>query len=389
MEISSFLNPVPAEVINKIEIFSPQSWGNYVDFFSNQESFPNLENKKIAIIGITEDRNAAFLQNAEDAPDAIRTYFYSLFPPFAYTRIVDLGNIKSGDTVEDTYYAIRFVVKELYEMDIVPLFFGGSQDITFSIYKAFEEMKKLINIVAVDSKLDMGTMDEPLNENSYLSKIVTQKPNYLFNFSNLAYQTYLNDFHIIALMNDFFFDIHRLGEIRTDIKVCESYMRNADVLSFDIASIREGDAPGQNFPSPNGLYAEEACQLAYYAGLSEKISVAGFYNFNSKLDRRGQTAHLIAQLLWHFVAGYIDRFYESPWQDSKQFVRYNVKLEHEMIVFYRSKESNRWWMEVDVPLSKQERYGKVFLVPCSDREYETAGQGDIPDLYFRTLQKMH
>jgi arginase family enzyme len=389
MEISIYFNPIALSLLEEIAPTNIGQWGNFIETFSEEDGFPSLEGKKLALIGIPEDRNAMFSQSAEKAADEIRQYFYQLYPSKEYEKIVDLGNMKPGNKVTDTYFSLQEIIKTLLEYDIFPIFMGGSQDLTFAIYKAFEQMKKLVNLVTIDARLDLGTADEDINESNYLSNIVTQKPNYLFNFTNLAYQSYLNDFNIINLMKEFYFDVHRLGNVRASMKDYESHLRNADILSFDISSVRASDAPGQNFSSPNGLYGEEACQLAYYAGLSEKLSVAGFFNYNPTLDIQSQTAQLIAQIIWHFVEGFTDRFYESPWQNDKKFKRYIVTLEYEFIIFYQSKESRRWWIEVPVPPARVERYGEQMLIPCTAKEYEIASrQGEIPDLYIKAMQKM-
>ncbi len=389
MEIKTFLRPLTGEALACFDEPVPGSWATYIEVYAEEDNFPDLTEKKIAIIGLPEDRGALRSQRAEISPDRIRSYFYTLFPSSQYDKVVDLGNLIPGNELKDTYFALRQIIKYLFELDIIPLLIGGSQDLTFAIYQAFAEMKRLVNLTTMDARIDMGGADDELHEASYLSKIVTQKPNYLFNFSNLGYQSYLNDAMLIKLMNDFYFDVHRLGYVKSNLMDMEALLRNTDILSFDISAIRQGDAPGQNFPSPNGLYAEEACQLMYFAGLSEKVVVAGLFNYAAAGDQTGQTAHLLAQLMWHFITGYVDRFFESPWVDDTHFMLYNVQFENDQIVFYRSKKSGRWWMEVPVPEAIQKRYGEKFLVPCSSQDYRTAGQGEFPDLYIKTLQKMH
>jgi hypothetical protein len=42
-------------------------------------------------------------------------------------------------------------------------------------------------------------------------------------------------------------------------------LRDADLVSFDISAVKQSEAPASRFASPNGLAAEDACQLARYA----------------------------------------------------------------------------------------------------------------------------
>lgn len=55
--------------------------------------------------------------------------------------------------------------------------------------------------------------------------------------------------------------------------------------------------------SPNGFYGEEICAISRYAGISDKVSSFGIYEYNSKHDSNYQTAHLIAQMIWYFIEG--------------------------------------------------------------------------------------
>ena len=125
----------------------------------------------------------------------------------------------------------------------------------------------------------------------------------------------------IDLMGKLHFDICRLGEIRADLTEAEPIIRNADMASFDLSSIRNSDAPANNNVTPNGFYGEEVCKLARYAGLSDKLTSVGFYELNPEIDDRGQTAHLLAQIVWYFIDGFYHRKNEIPERDNKEFLK--------------------------------------------------------------------
>ncbi len=127
---------------------------------------------------------------------------------------------------------------------------------------------------------DLGEPGQGLAESSYLSHIVLRQPNFLFNYSNLGFQTYLVDQPGIELMDKLFFDAHRLGELRANITEAEPVLRNADTVSIDMTSIRRADAPGTTRPGPNGFHGEEVCQLMRYAGISEKVTSVGLYEMD-------------------------------------------------------------------------------------------------------------
>jgi formiminoglutamase len=313
-----------------------------------------------------------------------------LYPSSNNLMIGDLGNIAPGDTVEDTYFALKTVVKELIKLKIVPVIIGGSQDLTFANYAAYEALEQTINLLCVDSKFDLGSTDEEYSSSSFLNKIILHEPNYLFNYSNIGYQTYFVDDKEIQLMDKLFFDVHRLGEFKSNISETEPIVRNTDVLSFDISSIRQSDAPAQAEPSPNGLYGEDACQICRYAGMSDKLSSIGFYEMNPKYDINGQTSHLLAQMIWCFLDGFVGRVADFPFIDEANYLKYRVIIknyDHELI-FYKSKKSDRWWLDVPYPPNERLKFERHHLVPCSYNDFQTASNEELPDKWWKTFQKL-
>jgi formiminoglutamase len=170
----------------------------------------------------------------------------------------------------------------------------------------------------------------------------------------------------------------------------EPIVRNADMVSVDISSIRHSDAPGNKNSVPNGFFGEEACQIVRYAGLSDKVSSIGFYEINPEMDDRGQTVHLVAQMIWCFIDGYYNRKKDFPIGDKSDYLKYRVSIQdnkHE-IVFYKSKKSDRWWMDVPYPPGKNTRFERHHMVPCSYNDYQTAVKEEMPDRWWQTFQKL-
>ena len=96
-------------------------------------------------------------------------------------------------------------------MAIIPVILGGSQDLTYANYRAYESLGRVINILAIDPMFDLGTTEQELDSRSYLNKIILHQPNFLFNYTNLGYQTYFVDPGSVGLMKNLYFDIYRLG----------------------------------------------------------------------------------------------------------------------------------------------------------------------------------
>lgn len=364
--------------------------GDLVRSFTEAGSFPDTGDTDLALIGVPEDRRAVNNEGCSLGPDAIRKYLYQLYPGRFKPRIIDLGNLKRGNTIRDTYFALSGTVGELLGAGIVPVILGGSQDLTYANYQAYQNIGQIINIVSVDNMFDLGKSEGELHSQSWLSNIILNQPNYLFNFANIGYQTYFTDQDALKLMDNLFFDTYRLGIVRDDLGEVESIVRNADVLSFDISSVRYSDAPGNRNATPNGFYGEEACQIIRYAGLSDKLSSVGFYEYNPKFDHDGQTAHLIAQMIWYFMEGFYDRPHDFPFRNEEDYLKYHVTISdnRQSITFYKSKKTDRWWMEIPLSAEQKLRYERHYLVPCSYRDYQQATRDEIPDRWWMVYQKL-
>jgi formiminoglutamase len=364
--------------------------GDLIRTYINKNDFPDYTSADIVLLGVCEDRNAVNNEGCSLAPDFVRRYLYQLFPGAFDPKIVDLGNIKSGFTVTDTYFAVSSVVTEMIEKNIIPVILGGSQDLTFANYQAYHNLGQIINIVSIDSTFDLGKSESEINSRSFLSSIILHQPNYLFNYANIGYQTYFIDQDALALMKNLMFDTYRLGFVRQNIEESEPIVRNADMISFDVSSIRYSDAPGNANATPNGFYGEEVCQIIRYAGLSDKLTSIGFYELNPKFDRSGQSSQLVAQMIWYFVEGFYNRFHDFPFKEEDDYTRFRVSIaDHkDDLVFYKSKKSERWWMEIPLQSELKLKYQRHYLVPCSYRDYQTACNNDIPDRWWMVYQKL-
>ena len=213
--------------------------------------------------------------------------------------------------------------------------------------------------------------------------------NFLFNLCQLAYQSYLIDNETLALLEKLYFDSYRLGYIRQGLKDMEPVIREADLMSFDITAIKSSDAPGNENAQPFGLTGEEACQICWYAGLNEKLSSAGFYEYNPGFDdEKKKTASVVATMIWYFIEGFYHRKDERNFRgnDYLKYVVY-MPVEPATLVFYKSKLSEKWWMEIPYP-GGIKKYSRNSIVPCSYSDYQTAIKGEVPDRYISTLAKL-
>jgi formiminoglutamase len=233
--------------------------------------------------------------------------------------------------------------------------------------------------------MDGEHQDEPAKFHNY--KILLHEPNYLFNFSQLGYQTYLNKNDEPASLEKLYFETFRLGLLREKLSELEPIIRNADLMSFDITAIKLADAPGNTNAQAFGLTGEEACQICWYAGMNDKLSSVGFYEYNPDLDERGKTAQVISTMIWYFVEGFYNRKGEKDFKGNN-YLKYVVSMpnEPESITFYKSRLSEKWWLEVPYP-QNHSRSEKHFIVPCNYEDYLMACKGELPERWINTHAK--
>ena len=276
MEIGHYLKPVDVESLEIANVSEDSHLlYNYVKFYDGSE--PQWDDIQIALIGVPESRAAYNNSDTRLAPDEIRNQFYALYSWSTDVKIMDLGNIIPGNTVEDTYEIVSELLSFLINENILPIILGGSNDIAYANYLAYEKLQRFVSAVSVDARFDLGAEDKPLTSNAYLNKIILRQPNFLLNYANIGYQSYMNSPEAIEMMDKLFFETYRVGMIRQDITEVEPVVRNAEMLSIDISSVRHSDAPGNPNASANGFYGEEICQVALYAGLNDKLTSCGIY----------------------------------------------------------------------------------------------------------------
>ena len=401
MHLSIFFRPVDPDLYHSIE--ARNSFFRSISAYT--DTFPDYEKADIALVGITENRGTLDNTGADEAADAVRKALYSLKKGSGDYHIVDLGNLVNGHSLEETYTRVRGVCSTLIAHGTLPLLIGGSHDIDYGLFLAYENLEQLVNLVSVDAYIDIQTQQEQQPEGNqsrnHLHYILTHDKNYLLNYSHVAYQSYLVDHQAPALLERFYYDTYRLGTARQDLAALEPVMRNADLLSFDISAIRSAEAPGNSRTQPFGLSGQEACQLCWYAGHSERLSSAGFFEYDpEKDDARRTTASVVATMVWYLIEGYYHRTYEEDF-DSHGFTKYIVPMGSapEQITFYKAKKSEKWWMEVprmditspDMPrmdvFSAKRLDTRRSIVPCDPSDYHRAVQGELPDRWIQAHAK--
>ena len=378
-----FLVPVKNKVLAFSELLPPQALGKNIYVHTEKDGLPVFANATVAIFGVKESRNAFEKKTEPLDLDGIRIQLYRLMMGNWNSTIIDIGDVEEGETVEDTYFVVKEIVAGLLEEKIIPIIIGYTQDITFPTYRAFDKIKPMVNLVSVDSRFDFGEDDELISSHSYMSKIITDKPNNLFNFSNIGYQSYFNAQEEIDLMERLFFDAYRLGDIAANLELAEPVLRSSDIVSLDLRAIRASEMGLTKNFSPNGFTGREICTIARYAGLSDRVSLFGIYEG----ENSDQAFQMIAQLIWYFIEGLSYRITEHPSSKSEDFTKFTVPTDSEELVFFKSHVTERWWVEVPSILPEHTKTNSPALLPCTEGDYLDACNQNIPERWFKAYRK--
>ena len=384
MDLTLFFTPIDESVYASVS--SPSSFYKNIKIFG--EKMPEYQGAQVALIGINETRGAGHHPGKTSAPEEVRRKLYHLKKGAGPYRIIDLGNLNPGIDLDESYVRLSEVCRILLESNVLPVIIGGSHDLDYGQYSAYEGLEKLVSLLNIDAFLDLDDKHGAPPERKHIHRILLHEPNYLLSYTHLAYQSYLIDPSSISVLEKLYFEAFRIGQMRTNLAEMEPAVRQADLLSFDVNAIRSADAPGSDRAQPFGLSGEDACQICWYAGMNEKLSSVGIYGYSPDHDdTHKKTAAVVATMIWYFIEGYYHRKNEQDFR-TNDFTKFTVSMpvEPETLTFYKSKFTERWWMEV--PMPPRSTYSRNSIVPCNYSDYQAATRGDVPDRYITALSKL-
>ncbi|MEQ1623871.1 MAG: formimidoylglutamase [Sediminibacterium sp.] len=371
--IIDFLDPINIAMISNDEGFKDSQLGKHIAVF--EEEFPDISQADFVIVGCGEMRGAGVGLTSTNAPDAIRAEYYKLFHWHTQVNVADIGNVKSGATLEDTYAALRTVVAELMDQKKKVVILGGSHDITTAQYQAYGTKERIIDVACVDARIDLD-MDSVLPADNFLVEMLTGMPNYLKHYSHIGFQSYFMHPDMLETIDKLGFDCYRVGKVKERIEEMEPAIRNSELFSFDIAAIQHAHAPANRL-TPNGFNGEEACTLMQYAGMSNNCDSIGIYGYISEQDEHALTAKQISHMLWYLMDGIHKGKEEASLDNKSEFNEFTMAFAEVQTTFLQSKRTGRWWMQL--------HDGKY--VACSHFDYIIASNNEIPERWFRAVER--
>lgn len=358
--LKDFFDPVNPKSLAET---SKENLGGNIKIYS--KTFPDLKNTSVVIFGI------------DNQADEIRKQLYKLSWRFNSLSIADLGNIKWPAKENDRSFALAEAMAEIMENNCFALIIGNSKDYSFGQYQAYRHLTPDVEYARIGP-------DIPIKNGSDLDKMITEKPNHLFNMHFMGTQAYFVSSVQAKLVDEMYFENHRLGHLRQFPEDAEPVLRTSHMAGFDVSAIRMSDAPDTCAPGPNGLYAEEAVLLCRYAGLSTRLKSLYFFGMDFQ-ENKTQTPALVAQMIWYTLEGLAHRQIEEPESEHPDYLVYRNQLpgaQHE-IVFYKSKRSNRWWLELP-----NHKNGQGYFIGCTYGDYQKVCNDEIPERWLKALQRV-
>ncbi len=372
-DLSDFLSPVNVSALNEDVGYTDGQLAKHILIY---ESFiPDISDTDIVIIGINEMRGSGLGVSGVQSADVVRKHLYQLHYWHTTVSIADLGNIKSGASINDSYAALKTVVAEIIRFGKRVLIIGGSHDITLAQHNAYKELNQIIEATCIDAFIDLKG-DSQLKSENFLMEMLTGEPNIVNHYNHIAFQSYFVHPRMLETIDKLRFDCYRVGVVKEEISEMEPVIRNSNLLSFDISAIKSSEAPSHSI-SPNGLSGEESCRLIQYAGQSKKLTSLGIYGYNAGHDLNELTAVQIAQMIWYFIDGHQKSKFESDLNDLSAFNEFHTFFSEADTLFLQSKRSNLWWMQLP---------NKKFIA-CSQKDYIKASMNEMPERWLRALER--
>lgn len=377
--LNEFLTPVSDELKEFALSLDDFSIGKNLNF--ETEITPD----SIVILGVRETRGGEDEFNRELQFNSLRKQFYQLKKGDWHLPIYDLGDLNPGESKDDTCFAIQKIQEEILKNKSVLIVLGGTSDLAYYQYRAFDAIKLNVNLTCVDNRFRLGNDKDELSCQNYLSKIISESPHNLFEYTHLGHQTYFVAQEELDLMEHLNFDVKRLGKLIENMSEAEPELRNSDMVVLNLESIQSADFQSSIKLSPNGFNSREICSLSRYAGINNKIQSFGVYNYKAKnIDTDNL---LLSEILWYFIEGKNHAPQDTDFADDGMYEKFYVQIPEQDLTFYHNVNTEQWWLELK-DMNEAKADGSQ-IIPCSKRDYETSLEGKVPERWWKSYKKLY
>ncbi|WP_334126969.1 arginase family protein [Empedobacter brevis] len=379
-----FLKPVSEELQDFAKSCNSFALGTSIKFREDVIELDEKSKDKIAIIGVTESRSKQkdLIEDVEFS--LIRTQLYELQMGNWSVDLYDFGDVNYYDDKAESEKVFREVTNGLIREGYIVIILGGTPSLGYQQYRAYDKIVDKISYLTIDHKLRLGKDELQTTEGNYLTKIISNEPFNLLDYTNIGFQTYFVAQEKLDLLDQLNFDAVRLGVISDNVKEIEPYSRDANAALLNLSSLQGSDFASSKHMTPNGFTSREICALTRYLGFSNKLTslyVCDYIENYKKLDHL-----LIAQMIWYFIDGKNHRPEIKSFNDTQYFEKIFVPTEGYNYIFYRNTLTSQLWIEVDNTVDDER---KVEIIPCSEKDYEQALNGEIPNRWWKYFKKFY
>ena len=232
-----------------------------------------------------------------------------------------------------------------------------------------------VSVVAPSANVKTQEPYKTILENSHLDL-----------FSVIGFQTYNTSSNDITWLQEHYYETLRLGAFRENFALAEPLLRESNHVFFDLNALRACDAPEIRQPSPNGLYAEEMCQLATFAGRAPKLKTFRLFGYIPTLSPHTLVAQIAAQVLWHLLEGIaVHHQFNIPNTINTHIKKIIVDMGEngQALEFLNDTLTQHWWLQI--PITN----GEYRYVACLREDYECACNREVPARWLQYFQKFN
>ena len=260
----------------------------------------------IALLGMPDDTGVALnngYPGAAQGPSAFRAALarYGTAEPhgFDWPAVFDAGDVRPGDTIEETHDRVSSTVHALVIYGLIPIGIGGGHDLTYPFVRGVLESCDSMCGIYLDAHLDVR---EEIGSGMPFRKLL-ESPK-VQSVDVIGLDPFVNS---RSHMDWFLAN----GGRHESLSVSGPWPSDDLFFSIDLDAIDAANAPGVSARNPGGMSPRLAAQWAEAAGASNRVRCFDIMELCPPRDEDGRTARLAAHLFLSFLRGIAQREQQS------------------------------------------------------------------------------
>ena len=367
--LENWLKPLPLDNLWSNHSLSWQL-GSKTAFYTAGFELPSWHSFPIALItcdgpGMTEMRNALYS-------------FKCFQEDFDF---LDLGVLRKSN---DSFALPLF--EEIFNSGVFPVLLTNDSSLNKSFLQALHNAYSSLHLTTIDDRFRCFPFQSG-DEFPYLDSFLSSEGETTEGGHIIGVQSHLVPAGGFTYCEEKGISLHRLGQAKQNLQELEPSIRHADICILEMSALKYTDFQAQNPISPSGFFLEEICQLSRYAGLSDTLKGFSIAGFDFKSTNNQIDAHALAQIIWYFLDGFNNKKGDFP-VNFDGMIEYLVegKAHHELLTFWKSNRSGRWWLQVEKTNASNENIN-LRLIPVSYQDYLDACDGELSTRVLKALVK--